>query len=415
VSNGPPVKLLGDVVEFQRGLTYAKGDEVESSDNIVLRATNIDLNTNLLDLAELRYISDKFVVPAGKRVRKDSLLICTASGSKSHLGKVAYIDEDYGFAFGGFMGMLTPKVGLLPRFLFHAMTSRAYKDFIDSLSDGANINNLKFDDLARFPIPVPSLLEQRRIVAILDEAFATIATAKANTEKNLANARAVYESHLHAVFSQRDGEWAKQVPLEELTKEDSQITYGVVKPGEEGDVVFVRGGDLSRGRVLMHQLRTITSAFSQQYKRTLLRGGELLISLVGQPGQVAVAPPELAGANIARQVGLIRLRDSMEAEFVRLFLESPVGQALLGARQSGSVQQVINLGELRQVRVPVPSKPTQVQVVARLEAFSADTQRLEVLAHRKLAALDALRASLLHHAFTGQLTGSTKHRETANA
>jgi type I restriction enzyme S subunit len=310
---------------------------------------------------------------------------------------------------------LLPNPQLDREYLRHWLSSDEIVARINETCTGARMPRANMDAVSDFEVPVPPLPEQRRIVAILDEAFAAIATAKANTEKNLANARAVYESHLHAVFSQRDGEWAKQVPLEELTKEDSQITYGVVKPGEEGDVVFVRGGDLSRGRVLMHQLRTITSAFSQQYKRTLLRGGELLISLVGQPGQVAVAPPELAGANIARQVGLIRLRDSMEAEFVRLFLESPVGQALLGARQSGSVQQVINLGELRQVRVPVPSKPTQVQVVARLEAFSADTQRLEVLAHRKLAALDALRASLLHHAFTGQLTGSTKHRETANA
>lgn len=109
-------KPLGELCEFHRGLTYAKGDEVESSNNIVLRATNIDLTTNLLDLSELRYISDKIVVPDGKKVKKDSLIICTASGSKSHLGKVAYIDEDYDYAFGGFMGMITPKKELVRRY-----------------------------------------------------------------------------------------------------------------------------------------------------------------------------------------------------------------------------------------------------------------------------------------------------------
>jgi hypothetical protein len=66
---------LGALCEFQRGLTYAKGDEVDISDNIVLRATNIDLATNLLNLAELRYIKDKVVVPASKKVRKGSLII----------------------------------------------------------------------------------------------------------------------------------------------------------------------------------------------------------------------------------------------------------------------------------------------------------------------------------------------------
>ena len=154
---GWEIKPLGEVCEFQRGLTYAKSDEVDVSNNIVLRATNIDLATNLLDLTELKCISDLVTVQSSKKVRKDSLLICTASGSKSHLGKVAYIDDDYDFAFGGFMGMLTPSECLLPRYFFHLMTSGAYKDFIAALSDGANINNLKFSDLQRFPVPIPPL------------------------------------------------------------------------------------------------------------------------------------------------------------------------------------------------------------------------------------------------------------------
>src|SRR5438270_13653323 len=129
-------QLLGELCEFQRGLTYAKGDEVESSDNVVLRATNINLATNLLDFSELKYISDKVTVHDNKKVKKDSLVICTARGSKSHLGKVAYIDHDYGYAFGGFMGLITPKNGLNPKYLFHLMTSPAYRNFITALSDG---------------------------------------------------------------------------------------------------------------------------------------------------------------------------------------------------------------------------------------------------------------------------------------
>jgi len=208
-------RLLGELCEFQRGLTYAKGDEVQSSNNIVLRATNIDLQSNLLDFAELKYISDHVDVPDGKKVKKDSLMICTASGSKSHLGKVAYIDDDYGYAFGGFMGMITPRNGLLPKYLFHLMTSDAYKDFIRALADGANINNLKFDDLKNFLVPLAPLSEQRRIVGILEEAFEGIATAKANAEKNLQDARALFESHLQSVFTDRGEGWEEK-PLADL-------------------------------------------------------------------------------------------------------------------------------------------------------------------------------------------------------
>ena len=148
-------KKLGEVCEFQRGLTYAKCDEVESSKNVVLRANNIDLKTNLLDLTDLKYISDQVHVPPAKIVKPDSILICTASGSKSHLGKVAFIDANYGYAFGGFMGQITPRAILTSKFLFHMMTSESYKEFIDSLSDGANINNLKFDDFENSKFPSP--------------------------------------------------------------------------------------------------------------------------------------------------------------------------------------------------------------------------------------------------------------------
>jgi type I restriction enzyme, S subunit len=76
---------------------------------------------------------------------------------------------------------------------------------------------------------------------------------------------------------------ADEVALEELVEEDSPITYGVVKPGPEdpNGVLFVRGGDVANGQILISQLRTITKEVSGQYNRTMLRGGELIVSLVG--------------------------------------------------------------------------------------------------------------------------------------
>ncbi|MFN3956235.1 MAG: restriction endonuclease subunit S [Tepidimonas ignava] len=153
----------------------------------------------------------------------------------------------------------------------------------------------------------------------------------------------------------------RQAPLSELAHPDSPITYGVVKPGKEdaNGVLFIRGGDIVGGRVLVEQLRTITSEVSQQYRRTQLYGGEIIVSLVGNPGQVAIVPDELKGANIARQVGLVRLRHDVDARYVKYFLSSPKGQEGLGAHSLGSVQQVINLRDLKTVVVPIP--PLQEQ------------------------------------------------------
>lgn len=163
----------------------------------------------------------------------------------------------------------------------------------------------------------------------------------------------------------------QSVPLQDLVEADGPITYGVVQPGphDPDGVRFIRGGDVVDGRVLDGQLRTISREVSEQYSRTLLRGGELLVSLVGNPGAVALVPPRLAGANIARQVGLVRLRHDIDARYVMYFLASGEGKAALGAQTMGSVQQVINLRDLKNVRVPLPPLTEQRAIVRVLGAL----------------------------------------------
>jgi type I restriction enzyme S subunit len=167
---------LGEVAGFERGLTYSKSDEVDLSDVVVLRANNVRLEDGQLDLTELRFLRSDFQVPKAKLVVANTLLVCTASGSKSHLGKVALVEEDLGFAFGGFMGRITPSKRVLPKFLFYCFRSHAYAMFIAALTDGANINNLTWRQLQEFALPVPPLEEQQRIVAKLD-AVATLSSS----------------------------------------------------------------------------------------------------------------------------------------------------------------------------------------------------------------------------------------------
>lgn len=193
--------------------------------------------------------------------------------------------------------------------------------------------------------------------------------------------------------------WVK-VRLEDLTEQDSPITYGVVKPGEEGSVRFVRGGDISDGQILFDKLRTITTEISEQYSRTLLRGGELLICLVGQPGQVAIASNNLAGANIARQVGLIRLRPEFNSKFIKYFLQSPDGQRSLGAHMGGSVQQVINLGDLRTIEIPLPSPMEQHRIVTVLDEALDGIASAKANAEKNLQNARILFESHLQSVFT---------------
>lgn len=192
---------LGDVCEFRRGLTYSKSDESELSSNVVLRSNNVSLETGKLDFTELKYLRETFVIPADKKVVQNSLLMCMANGSKPHLGKVALIDKDYGYAFGGFMGLLVPN-DIDQKYLYLALTSSQFKSRIKSLQDGANINNLKYIDIADFQFPLPPLPAQRAIVAKLDAAKERCEKLKAAAMRGHAAAENLRKAILAEAFEQ---------------------------------------------------------------------------------------------------------------------------------------------------------------------------------------------------------------------
>jgi type I restriction enzyme S subunit len=183
--------------------------------------------------------------------------------------------------------------------------------------------------------------------------------------------------------------------LEDISTDN--ITYGVVQPGSEDEngVPLVRGGDVKGGRIST-TLRTISSAVSKQFSRTVLRGGELLVSLVGYPGETAIAGKKLIGANIARQVGLIRLDEAINSQFVQQFLSSPIGKKILLCGMIGSAQQVINLNALREVDVPLPPLPEQQKIAAILTAVD---DKLDVIA-RQIEVAQALKQGLMQSLFS---------------
>lgn len=392
-------KTLGELCEFQRGLTYGKSDEVDASKNVVLRANNVDLATHTLDLTDLRYISNSITIPAAKKVRKGSLLICTASGSKSHLGKIAYVDEDYGYAFGGFMGQITPTPGIYGRYLFHALTSSKYKAFIEALSDGVNINNLKFDDLRQFSVSVPPLPEQQRIVAILDEAFEGIAIAKANAEKNLQNARMLFISHLQSSYHQQGEGWTSariaNVAKHSLGKMlDKAKNRGDLKPYLRN--LNVRWFDFDLSDV---QEMKFTPEESDKY--TAIKG-DVLICEGGYPGRCAIWEDD-EPIYFQKALHRVRFHNPLHSKwFVNyLYLMDQTGD--LKMHFSGTGIQHFTGEALAKFTLPIPPDQQIQQLLGTANQLETEVVRLESIYQQKLTALDDLKKSLLHQAFTGQL------------
>lgn len=159
-----PYVKLEDVTDLVRGVVYSKEDEVIDNGHKVLRANNITLDGSLV-LDDIKQISKNNIFKESQRLRSGDIFICLASGSKDHIGKVAFIDKDTEYYFGGFMGAIRIKdENVLPSYVFYLLRNQLFNDYLRRTINGANINNLNSRILGAYQIPLPPLEIQKEIV-----------------------------------------------------------------------------------------------------------------------------------------------------------------------------------------------------------------------------------------------------------
>ena len=161
-----PLTPLGDLCELVRGVVFSRDDEVTSGGVLVLRANNIDRNTHSMVLNDVKLVKPKAAFPKNKKLKAGDIFICLASGSKDHIGKVAFVEADTEYYFGGFMGSVRCNTDKLhPKYLYRMLTDSRFNKFLRQQISGASINNLSGTLLYRYEIPLPPLKVQREIVA----------------------------------------------------------------------------------------------------------------------------------------------------------------------------------------------------------------------------------------------------------
>jgi type I restriction enzyme S subunit len=262
----------------------------------------------------------------------------------------------------------------------------------------ANMNSV-----FEFDFPLPPLPEQKRIVAILDEGFEGIDRAIANTEKNLANSRELFESYLNAIFTQKGDGWEEK-KLEDICKE---ITVGHVgsmaSKYKDSGIPFLRSQNILPFRINLDNVVFIDKEFHSALKKSQLKPGYLAIVRTGYPGTAAVIPEEIGIANCSDLV-IVKPGRNINAHYLCLFFNSIFGKLLVGSRLVGAAQKHFNITTAKKVLIPFPSLTEQNRLVTKMDELAAETQRLETIYRRKIAALNELKQSILQKAFTGELT-----------
>jgi type I restriction enzyme S subunit len=258
-----------------------------------------------------------------------------------------------------------------------------------------NLNPLEIS----YPISVG---EQQRIVGLLDEAFAGIATAKANAEKNLQNARAIFASHLQSVFTQRGNGWIEK-PLKEVCEKITDGTHQTPVYFDEG-IIFLSSRNVTSGKINWDKIKYIdTKQHFEMHKRVAPRLNDILLAKNGTTGVAAIVDRNVT-FDIYVSLALLRALDVILPSFLLFFINSPVAKKQFNKRLKGSGVPNLHLEEIREVVISFPKALAEQKIVLKkLNALSEETQRLASLYERKLSALEALKRSLLHQAFTGNL------------
>lgn len=270
--------------------------------------------------------------------------------------------------------------------------------------EGAVFASINKSEIEALPIAFTPLPEQKRIVGILDKSFAGIATAKANAEKNLQNARALFESYLNDVFTKRDKGWTKTT-LGEIC--------GFVRGPFGGSLkksIFVANGFAvyEQQHAIYNKFNDIRYFISEakfkEMKRFELYPNDLIMSCSGTMGRIAIVPEGIKKGIINQALLKLTPTDKILNTFLKYWMESDSFQNALNEYSGGAaIQNVASVKILKEIRVPLPPIKEQESMVDKFDSIHKETQRLESLFHHKLTIIEKLKMSLLHQAFNGEL------------
>ena len=395
MKTGWQTKSLGDLCEVIGGGTPFK-DKAEYFTGNIPWATVRDMRQELITDTEFRITKEAIQNSSTNVIPGGNVVIATRVG----LGKVCLLGQDT--AINQDLRGIVPrdKSTLTVRFLFWWLKSVA--DVIVAEGTGATVQGVKLPFVKSLQIPSLPVSEQNRIVAILDEAFAEIATAKANAKKNCQNARALFESYLNKVFTERGEGWVEK-RLQDVCEKITDGTHQTPKYFDSG-VIFLSSRNVTSGVIDWENIKFIDEQqHVELHKRVAPRIGDILLAKNGTTGVAAMVDRDVV-FDIYVSLALLRSLGEVRAKLLLHFVNSPVAKQQFNKRLKGVGVPNLHLQEIRDVRLCFPPDPLkQDAIIKQLDLLKVQVDKLESVYQQKLTALDELKKTLLHQAFSGAL------------
>ena len=363
-----------------------------------------------LNYDDPRYLTKNQFVEEDRRtgvVAGDVLLTIVGT-----IGRAAVVPPDApALTFQRSVAVIRPNPEILqPRFLMYAL--HATSNNLCALARGVAQKGVYLGTLRELEIGVPPIGEQKRIVAILDQAFEAIDTAKANTARNRQKADALFQSYLQAKFSENNERWVEQKigddSLLEIVDGDRGINYPKSSDfHDQGYCLFLNTKNVRPDGFSFESTMFITEKKDKQLRKGHLKRGDVVLTTRGTIGNIGLYDDDVPFENVRINSGMLILRPNPNVllpSFLFELLRSDIVKNQITKQTTGAAQPQLPIKTLVDFTIPIPIHiEDQRDLVMRIGAYEPKTQQLESIYDQKTSALEALRESLLHDAFTACL------------
>ncbi len=352
----------------------------------------------------------------------DNLL---ALGRVASIGKVIKLPKNVDpFVISPTLAVIKP-TNINIDYLKYALQSPDFIEQMLSVSTGSTRKSVGMKVLRKLLVPIFDSDEQKRIVAILDEAFAGIDQAIANTEKNLASARELFESTLNTIFTQKGEGWEEKT-ISELVSEgvlDKPLdgNHGETHPKKadfvDVGVPFIMASDLINGEVDQLNCNFISREQADGLRKGFSKDGDVLLSHKGTIGRVAILNTDLDYVMLTPQVTYYRTNNNiLYNQYLYFFFQSPKFKNEMGSIAGiGTTRAYIGITRQMDLSIAYPDVEQQKEIAKKLFNLVKVTENFEATYKQKLASLNELKQSLLQKAFSGELTADMAHDAQAEA
>lgn len=379
-----------------------KPDELVS----FVQMENLGINSKALTLEKTRKLADvsgSYTYFADNDVLLAKITPCFENGK---LGIANGLKNGVGFGSSEFI-VFRPKDNLTPEYLYYFLVQPSFRTLGQSVMTGAvGHRRVPKEFIENTEIPLPSIPEQQRIVAILDQAFSDIEKARANAEQNLKNARELFDSYLQQVFSQRAEGWASSELglLGQITSSKRIFKHEYVESG----IPFFRTKEvkqLANGQAISTELFITEEKYELiKRKHDIPKVGDVLITAIGTIGEIYVIDNDDPFYFKDGNVLWLKQFGTLNSNFLKYALMAFVSE--LNRLSRGAAYNALPIQKLKCYVISYPQLSVQDAVVSDINTLKVKSNKLADLYQRKLIALDELKKSILKKAFSGELTNS---------